>query len=129
MNKRTVICHKARIKGRFSSRELFELRNAIPADMLIRDHLQIPSKIRDGVFRFLCPMCNEFQTAVNPATNLSRCFRCEKNLNTIDLVMEVKKYGFKESVLFLKNLNVSNQNPVQALNKLAAGIGRPMPKK
>lgn len=72
--------------------------------MLIRDHLQIPSKIRDDVFRFLCPMCNEFQTAVNPATNLARCFRCEKNLNTIDLVMKVKGYGFKDSVLFLKKL-------------------------
>ena len=47
--------------------------------MLIRDHLQIPFKIRDGYFRFLCPLCNEFQTAVNPATNLARCFRCEKN--------------------------------------------------
>ena len=75
---------------RFSSRELFKLRNNIPVDLLIRDHLQIPSKIRDGFFRFLCPLCNEFQTAVNPATNLARCFRCEKNFNTIDLVMVVR---------------------------------------
>jgi len=71
------------MKKRFSSRELFDLRNNIPVDMLIRDQLQIPSKIRDGFFRFLCPVCNEFQTAVNPNTNLARCFRCEKNFNTI----------------------------------------------
>lgn len=32
------------MKNRFSPRELFELRNNIPVDMLIRDHLQIPSK-------------------------------------------------------------------------------------
>jgi len=95
-------------------------------DMLIRDQLQIPSKIRDGFFRFLCPMCNEFQTAVNQATNLARCFRCEKNFNTIDLVMAVKGYGFKDSVLLLQKSNKSPQDPVKALSDLAAGIGRPM---
>ncbi len=114
---------------RFSSQELFKLRNNIPVDMLIRDQLQIPSKIRDGVFRFLCPVCNEFQTAVNPATNLARCFRCKENMNTIDLVMAVKRYGFKDSVLFLKNFigTVPNHNSVQSLADLAAGIGQSMP--
>ena len=96
--------------------------------MLITSQLQIPSKIRDGVFRFLCPMCNEFQTAINPATNLARCFRCEKNFNTIDLVMAVKKYRFKDSVLFLKNLTktIPKQDSVRSLVELTAGIGRPM---
>jgi len=107
---------------KFSSKELFELRNAIPVDMLIKDELHIPSKISEGSFRFLCPICNEFQTAVNPSTNLARCFRCEKNLNTIDLVMKVKRFGFKDSVLFLKNLLK------KVLNDLAAGIGHPNPK-
>lgn len=115
------------MKTRFSSQELFELRNNIPVGMLIRE-LHIPSKIRDGVFRFLCPMCNEFQTAVNSATNLARCFRCEKNFNTIDLVMKVRGYGFKDTVLFLKNLfeTATNQDPVQSLAKLASSIARPM---
>ncbi len=107
---------------KFSSKELFELRNAIPVDMLIKDELHIPSKISEGSFRFLCPICNEFQTAINPSTNLARCFRCEKNLNTIDLVMKVKKFGFKDSVLFLKNLLK------KILNDLAAGISHPNPK-
>jgi DNA primase len=115
------------MNNKFSPRELFELRNNIPVDMLIRDHLQIPSKIRDGFFRFLCPLCNEFQTAVNPATNLSRCFRCEKNFNTIDLVMEIKGYGFRESVLFLKQVNTAPRVPAAGLTALAAGIGRPIP--
>ena len=106
--------------SRFSSRELFEFRNNIPVDVLIRDHLKIPSKINDGIFRFLCPLCNEFQTAVNPATNLARCFLCEKNFNTIDLVMEVRKYGFRDSARFLKKLNTSPR----ALTDLIAGIGR-----
>ncbi len=41
---------------KFSSEELFELRNAIPVDMLIKDELHIPSKISDGTFHFLCPI-------------------------------------------------------------------------
>jgi hypothetical protein len=104
---------------------LFELRNNIPIDGLIRE-LQIPWKMRDGFLRFLCPLCNEFQTAVNPATNLARCFRCEKNFNTIDLVMEVRGYGFRQSVFFLTELNIGPQDPAGALSALAAGIGRPM---
>ncbi len=112
---------------RFSSQELFELRNNIPVDILIRDHLQIPSKIRDGFFRFLCPVCNEFQTAVNPATNLARCFRCEKNFNTIDLVMVVRRYGFRDSVLYLKELDRPSQVPAGDLTALAANVGQSMP--
>lgn len=114
------------MNNRFSSRELFELRNNIPVDSLIRDHLQVPSKIRDGFFRFLCPLCNEFQTAVNPATNLARCFRCEKNFNTIDLVMKIKGYGFRDSVLFLKQINTAPKVPAAKLTPLAAVIGRPV---
>jgi DNA primase len=105
--------------SRFSSRELFELRNSIPVDVLIRDHLKISSKTRDGLFRFLCPVCHEFQTAVNPATNLARCFRCEKNFNTIDLVMATKGYGFRDSVLYLKKRHARPRD----LAGLLAGIG------
>lgn len=114
------------MKARFSSQELFDLRNNIPVDMLIRDRLQLASKIRDGFFRFLCPICNEFQTAVNPNTNLARCFRCEKNFNTIDLVMAVRECGFKESVLFLKSLQVTEKVSAEALQAVATGIGRPV---
>jgi hypothetical protein len=116
---------------RFSSRELFEVRNYIPVDMLIKDELLIPSKIRDGVFRFLCPICNEFRTATKPTTNLARCFSCERNFNTIDLVIRVRGSGFRESVLFLQHLlgKIPNKNEDarQALNKLVSGIGQPMP--
>ena len=114
------------MNNRFSSRELFELRNNIPVDSLIRDHLQVPFKVRDGFFRFLCPLCNEFQTAVNPATNLARCFRCEKNFNTIDLVMKIKGYGFRDSVLLLKKITTAPKVPAAKLTTLAAEIGRSM---
>jgi hypothetical protein len=92
--------------SKFSSGELSKLRNDISVDILIKDILPIPSKISDGVFRFLCPICNEFQTAINPNVNLGRCFRCERNFNPIDLVIEVHGCSFKESVVFLKQLKI-----------------------
>ena len=115
------------MKRRFTGNELFKLRNSIPVDMLIRDHLNIPSKFSDGFFRFLCPVCNGFQTATNPSTNLARCFRCEKNFNTIDLVMIVKNVGFIESVKYLKDrLPDTPCGPAamgQQLGKMVANIG------
>ncbi len=88
----------------FSSRELFEIRNSIRIDVLIEKKLDIPSKISEGFFRFLCPLCNEFQAAVNPQTNLGRCFRCEKNFNTIDMVMIWHNTGFIDSVKYLQTI-------------------------
>lgn len=95
---------------RFSSKELYELRNSIPVHVLIETELGIPTKISEGVFRFLCPLCNEFQTAVNPRTNLSRCFRCEKNFNTIDMVMTCRSIGFIDSVKYLQTI-LSSRGP------------------
>lgn len=113
---------------RFTGNELFRLRNLIPVERLIDEQLNIPSKFSEGYFRFLCPLCNEFQTATNPKTNLARCFRCEKNFNTIDLVMIVKGLGFIESVKYLKKLLPQNPDgPVagqQQLNQLLDGIGK-----
>ncbi|RLC21155.1 MAG: hypothetical protein DRH93_12360 [Deltaproteobacteria bacterium] len=88
----------------FSSQELYRLRNSIPIDSLIEKKLAIPSKISEGIFRFLCPLCNEFQTAVNPKTNLGRCFLCEKNFNPIDMVMEWQGIGFVDSVKYLQTI-------------------------
>lgn len=89
---------------KISSSELFELRNSIPVELLIQNILPIPSKISEGVVRFLCPICNEFQTGINPNVNLVRCFRCKRNFNAIDLVMEIRNCGFRESVQYLRQL-------------------------
>ncbi len=86
----------------FSAKELYSVRNDIPISGLIENVLNIPARTTEGVFRFLCPVCGEFNTAVNPKTNLARCFYCKKNFNTIDLVMIVKKANFVEAVRFLK---------------------------
>ena len=86
----------------FTRNELFELRNHIPIHILIEERLKIPAKISEGYFRFLCPLCGEFQTATNRKTNLARCFRCNKNFNTIDMVMTCENATFVETVNTLK---------------------------
>jgi hypothetical protein len=86
---------------RFSAEELHVLRNHIPIAGLL-DHLQIPWKIRDGLLRFLCPVCFDFHSGTHPQTNLARCFRCERNFNTIDLVILVRRATFVEAVRYLR---------------------------
>lgn len=88
----------------YSKKELYELRNKIPITVVIADVLNMPSKMIDGYFRFLCPLCSEFMTATNPKTNLARCFRCQRNFNPIDMIMIVKKYTFKEAVEYLQDI-------------------------
>ena len=85
----------------YSRSRLRQLRNEIDIADLIARILCLPHKIADDHFRFLCPNCSEFNTAVNPRTNLARCFRCEQNFNPIDMVMAVKDCTFREAVEYL----------------------------
>ena len=89
----------------FSNQQLYTLRNDITVQILIEKTLRIPCRMIQGCFRFLCPLCNAFDTAVNPKTNLARCFRCEKNFNTIDLVMLIRQTNFVQSVKFLQSIH------------------------
>ena len=88
---------------RYTRQHLFTLRNHIPIDRLI-EAVSVPSKIHEGHYRFQCPVCNEFNTGINPKTNLARCFSCRKNFNTIDFVMTVKELSFIDSVAYLETL-------------------------
>jgi len=98
---------------RFSSDFLFQIRNNIPISYLISEVLKIPSKRAEGIFRFVCPLCNEYRTSVHFKTNLGRCFLCSKNFNCIDLVMIEKRVSFLTAVEFLQPLlsecNLANQ--------------------
>jgi len=80
---------------------LYRLRNEIPLERVIIDHLNWPSKRREGRFCFVCPRCGESLTAVNSRTNLGRCFRCEENFNAIDFVMLATCRDFVAAVEFL----------------------------
>jgi hypothetical protein len=98
------------MKKRFSSEELYELRTHLNVEFVI-ESLELPSKVSEGYLRFLCPCCNEFQTAVNRKTNLGRCFRCERNFNPIEIVIADRKLSFVDSVNFLKQLAGSVVQP------------------
>ena len=86
---------------RIPRQTLFLLRNDIPIDFIITDFLRLPCKMSEGFLRFLCPLCQDFNSATNPKTNLARCFRCEKNFNPIDLVIAEKGISFKDAVHLL----------------------------
>jgi DNA primase len=83
---------------------LRRLRNEVDIGDLLTDVLRIPTKISEGYLRFLCPLCSEFNTAINPSTNLARCFRCGQNFNPIDMVMTVQGLSFLDAVAFLSPL-------------------------
>jgi hypothetical protein len=89
---------------RYSTEKLRMLRNDIPISRLISDFLRLPCKVSEGYFRFLCPLCSEFNTATNPKTNLARCFRCRQNFNPIDMVMAVKSCNFRDAVEMIDGL-------------------------
>lgn len=103
----------------FSSSHLYALRNEINVQILIEKTLRIPCRVTKGCFRFLCPLCNDFDTAVNPKTNLARCFHCEKNFNTIDLVMLIRQADFVQSVTFLQSIHQKDevrQDPIAPMS-------------
>ena len=84
----------------FSKQLLYQLRNEIDIHWLIADKLQLQRRF-DQIWRFQCPVCGQFNTATQRKTNLARCFDCQKNFNTIDLVIHSKKLNFAPSVQFL----------------------------
>ena len=88
------------MKERYPRPQLRRFRNEIPLPNVFRV-LQGPHKTRDGYVRFLCPLCREFNTAVNPKTNLGRCFRCERNFNPIVFVIEVQACDFRTAIGYL----------------------------
>jgi predicted RNA-binding Zn-ribbon protein involved in translation (DUF1610 family) len=92
------------VPNRIHADRLRRLRNDIAIAAVLADVLHVPTKISEGYLRFLCPLCGEFNTATKPETNLARCFRCERNFNTIDLVMIVRRVNFRQAVQVLDEL-------------------------
>lgn len=87
---------------RVSAQELHLLRNSIPILWLITNILKLQTILTDGIVRFQCPYCMRFDTKTNPKTNLARCFECQKNFNSIDIIMCVKKTSFLLAVKYLQ---------------------------
>jgi len=95
------------MSNRLPPEMLRKLRNEIPITLVIAEFLKLPTKVSEGYFRFLCPLCSEFITATNPKTNLARCFLCKKNFNPIDIVMLTKQVSFSKAVDYLKGIKTS----------------------
>jgi len=89
---------------RISPERLALLRNRVSIDQVIQLELKLPTKYREGFLRFVCPRCGEFNTATNPKTNLARCFTCQQNYNTIDIIMTVQGLNFLQAVEKLSTL-------------------------
>ena len=99
---------------RYAKQTLRELRNDIPIAVLIAAILELPHKVTEGHFRFLCPLCAGFDTATNPKTNLARCFTCRRNFNTIDLTMLLQRQTFRDAVQFLLGIRRTDPNEIPA---------------
>jgi hypothetical protein len=102
---------------RFTSDELYAIRNHIPIDILIEKLLGVPVKHTQNRLHFSCPLCAGFQTSILREKNLSRCFDCGKNFNTIEIVMYHMHIGFVESVKRLKQYQVDLTKPTSLLKK------------
>ena len=87
----------------FTKQQLFQIRNDIDIDWLINDKLHLERQFK-RIWRFQCPVCQQFNTATQKKNNLARCFSCQQNFNTIDLVIYSKKLNFLPSVQFLLSL-------------------------
>jgi len=98
----------------FTKQQLFTVRNEIDIDWLISEKLNLDRQF-NGMWRFCCPLCLQFNTATQKKTNLGRCFSCQKNFNTIDFVIYSKKINFIPSVNFLFSLlDKSNSQLISA---------------
>lgn len=110
---------------RFTDEQLRQVRNGVPVRLVIEALLQLPYKEIEGVYRFLCPVCREFETGINPHTNLARCFRCKKNFNPIELVMADKGLSFVQSVnLLLRAEPPSKKAPLRQPAESKGGFAR-----
>src|SRR3954468_19504975 len=82
---------------------LRRLRNDLPmpATIAALGREGPPGKMSEGYYRFVCPHCGEMRATVNPRNNLAHCFPCQKNLNNIDLLLELD-YDFVAAVALLQ---------------------------
>lgn len=87
--------------ARFSDKDLRAIRNEIPVKLVLETMCGLECKEVEGYTRFVCPVCHEMRTSLHPKENLGRCFRCERNFNSIEFVMYGCKLSFVKSVRLL----------------------------
>jgi DNA primase len=102
---------------RFTSDELYAIRNHIPIDVLIEKLLAVPVKHTQNRLHFACPLCAGFQTSILREKNLGRCFDCGRNFNTIEIMMYHMHIGFVESVKRLKQYQLDLTKQTRFIEK------------
>src|SRR5271154_1687841 len=82
---------------------LRRLRNDLPMPVTIAalGREGPTGKMSEGYLRFLCRQCGDMRATVNPRNNLAHCFTCKKNVNNIDLLLELD-YDFVSAVALLE---------------------------
>ena len=105
--------------GPFTKQQLFQVRNDIDIDWLINDKLHLGRQF-NRIWRFQCPVCQQFNTATQKKNNLARCFSCQQNFNTIDLVIYNKKMNFVPAVQFLLSLMEKQSASNDGVHNLSA---------
>ena len=111
----------------FTKQQLFQVRNEMDIDYLISNKLNLERQF-NGMWRFRCPLCQQFNTATQKKTNLGRCFSCQQNFNTIDLVIYTKKINFVPAVQWLLSL-LDNKISTGQVNQKTKIESRELPDK
>jgi DNA primase len=81
---------------------LYRLRNDVDLTKVV-ELLGIPRKRRGERLAFHCPECGTMNASASSERSLAHCFHCQRNFNSIDLVMAERGWGFLEAVDFLKS--------------------------
>ncbi len=105
------------MKRRFSSRQLSILRNNIPIERVIVDFLSLHARHSGSKLRFACPVCQRFDTSIHKSSNLARCFSCQRNFNTIEIVKAHFTMSFVDGVNWLMKRNAEVDHTNSAVNQ------------
>ena len=89
---------------KINNTELRRLRNDVPIKDVIYA-LNIPWEMNDQIFRFICPCCKNLGASLHPNENLTRCFKCQKNFNPIDLTLIHLNKKFRTAINWLQTLS------------------------
>jgi DNA primase len=104
------------MKRRFSPHQLSVLRNNIPIERVIVDFLSIHSRHDGGKLRFACPKCQSYDTSIHISSNQAKCFSCQHNFNTIEIVMAHLKISFVDGVKWLMQRSTEMDDTNRTVN-------------
>lgn len=87
----------------FSDTLLFQIRNNIKVQDVLKYVLKQKILAQNSTTKFKCPLCKNWDTGINKNANLARCFECQRNFNSIDLVITFHQCSFVQAVTFLQD--------------------------